>query len=324
MIMSSIDPCVRFSLTGWSGVAEQCTWTGYQENDTAIGTATGDVTSLLQDTIDYAAANGLPFRGSGRTYNSSGVAGYLCTYGTITIPPNICNVMLFDNCCILARPADGGPALVFNSFEDLTFEHRGGQVVYTGDSAIVLFQPKNLVPADNAVTMNLGKIKFQALTVQAGTNPCVMEFDPTMGHIWGMKVCLGEVDCGGHGNEAIRVLNPSPTTFFQDNCVEWLIVCNSLRAAIQEGMGFANQANIRRNTWRGNCIEPGAFTSDGFNTFGSLGRLEVTFIGDDEMAAGLNRGIVLEPGSQGYRYSYVNIAGAATNVVDAGTGNVQY
>ena len=321
-------PEVRFDLTNWSGVAEQGTWTGYKEDGTVIGSATGDVTSILQDTMDYAVVNGYSFRATGRTYQANGSVPFLCLYGTITIKPSICNVMLFDNCCILSRPVNRGPGLVFDSFEDLTFEYRGGQFVYEGDVAGVRFEPTNLVPADNAILCALAKVKFQAITIRpnSGIDAAAVEWNPGSHKIWAGQYNFGEVDGLGVVHETMRVMSPTNGGSFENNMVTASMVSNSTRATVQVGMGQGNQQKIRHNSWKFGSLQPGTASSDGFNTFGCYDRIEVGVIGNDNMAPnGLNRGIVLEPGSVGNRYSYNEIYGSnGGDVVNAGTDNVRY
>ena len=174
----------------------------------------------------------------------------------------------------------------------------------------------------------MAKVKFQAITIRPGSAQTVaaVEWAPINGSIWGGQYNFGEVDGWNIATEPMRVLSPANGKFFSGNRISASMVCNSKTAAVQVGTSQLNQANIKHNMWEFNTIQPGNATSDGFNSFGSYDRFVCSVIGNDNMAPnGLNRGIVLEPGSVGNRYSYNEIYGSnGGDVVNAGTDNVRY
>lgn len=347
----SDSPTVRMNLTSINAFSpvEGATWTSYKENGTVLGQASGDVTTLLEDTLAYAYENGFPFHATGRTFRGTnsaigidpnhptlsiarGTPMYMCLYRTVKLPPMICHSAIFDNVGILSRPIDGGWGLEFDSFEDLTFEQRGGQFLYRGDAGAIRFNPTNPVPGDEAITMNTGKIKFQAVTLQeklnAGSHPSVVKFELSACSMFLNDISFGEVDGTNLADHAIYVLQDlyNPNGFiFQANKISALTAYRTLAAAVQIGNGPVNQNNIRYNEWDFRCVQPGNY-ADGINTFGSNDTFNVGAIGSVSVNKDMFRGLVFNPDTNNNKYHVgAFIPPFSQDVINAGgAGNTSF
>lgn len=317
-------PVVRMNLLAWAGVSEQATWGWFDESGVLQQQATGDVTAILQNAISYAAPLGIPFQITGRSYRrSDGAVPFLCTYGTITVPPVVGWCWDMAGCLPLMRPADLGPGIIVDSSETFHWYQKGGEFLYRGNSAAIRFKPQTPTNTDNCLGMNTADIDLGSITTQAqgSSNPIPVEFDPSIGTIKWNRIRFGQVSGGGVAPQAYRVINPSAGTYFESNQIQIGYLIGTTSAAAQIGLGTANQANIRGNSYDIGAIEPSNANSDGFNTFGSCDRIMIGSVGG--IASSANRGLVLEPGGAGNRYlvgQYFNCAGG--DVIDAGINNI--
>jgi len=292
---------------------ENTTWVLYNEKGKLLGRATGDQSDLLQMAINYAVENGIPLTVTGRTYVTKPrpkLVSFLCTYKTINMPPITTGEIVFSNVVMLSRPKDGGPAIVFDSAEGLYFEQRGGQILYRGKSAAVLFSPKTSTSnADDAIQINTSKIKFSAITVQeqgpSGGVP--VKFNIQKGSIWGNYFEFGETDGFNKGDYTISVSAPSinaddlhyKDTRFESNTIRASMLVRSNIAGIKLGNDIDDSSKIRHNIWIIGSIQPGNRNATGIISYGSYDYFNVGVIGSPNMQTGLHSGVFFGKKSKG-------------------------
>lgn len=283
---------------------ENATWVAYDEKGKLFGRSKGDQSILLQSVINYAVENGIPLAVTGRTYvvkPRKKLVSFLCTYITIKIPPVTTGEIIFSNVVMLSRPKDKGPAIVFDSAEGLYFEQRGGQILYRGNSAAVLFSPETPTSnADDAIQINTSKIKFSAITVQeqgpSGGIP--VKFNIGKGSIWGNQFEFGETDGFNKGDYTILVTAPQENsidihykdTRFESNIIRASMLVRSNVAGLYIGRDTAGSKRIRHNIWNIGSIQPGNKMATGIVSYGSYDMFNVGLIGNSNMQKGLKDG----------------------------------
>lgn len=292
---------------------ENATWIVYDEKGGLIGKSKGDQSNLLQRAINYAVENGIPLSVTGRTYVTKPkkkLVSFLCTYKTIKIPPVTTGEIIFSNVVMLSRPKDGGPAIIFDSAEGLYFEQRGGQILYRGKDAAVVFSPETSTSnADNATQINTSKIKFSAITVQeqgpSGGVP--VKFNIKNGSIWGNYFEFGETDGFNKGDYTIVVSAPTNNakdvhykdTRFESNIIRASMLARSNVAGIKLGNGMEDSSKIRHNIWNIGSIQPGNKNATGIVSYGSYDTFNIGVIGNSNMQKGLHSGSFFGRNSRG-------------------------
>ena len=109
-----------------------------------------DSGKLLQETINYAVKEGLPLKVTSRAYVSGKyqkITPFLTSYSTIKIPPaTTMPIVLKTLFCYLCQQMMGQACSL--TLLKVCFRTKGGQILYRGSSAAVLFKPEN--PTTNA------------------------------------------------------------------------------------------------------------------------------------------------------------------------------
>lgn len=256
---------------------------------------------LLQKTINYAVEGGFPLKVTSRAYLSgkyNKVTPFLTSYRTIKIPPATTTQIEFLNVVMLSIPFDRGPALQFDSAEGLFFEQKGGQILYRGNAAAVLFKPENpTTNADDAIQINTSKIKFSAITVQEQAEQyggVPVRFDISRGSIWSNFFEFGETDGFNKGDYVIEVTGTRYSkdqhrfvSSFEANIISASLLVRANKSGIKIGNSEDDRSLIVGNIWNIGSIEPSNINAIGIISYGAKDNFKVGNIGSRHMAPGM-------------------------------------
>ena len=274
--------------------------------DGSLIDVSGSTTSGLQEAFDYAAANNLDVLVFGRGVRN---ANPNTSFGTYTLNSTLTVGSLVDRTykiygVTFLYTVTGGVAMSLSDVVASDFELMG-EVVGQFSDVVVRIKPE-------LIGINNSFIRIQhpvAMTPDVDVNVLI---DPSAQTISNSEFHFREVNQGQFG---IRIDNPSPTTYFENNFLLAGQTHETSVVAVQLGQSQTNASNIRSNTM---VLRPAAAT------YPSLIALQVwgdyNFI--DLVAVGTNQtfGAKFEPGSNNNTLFYGTIS-AATPIADYGTIN---
>ena len=265
----------------------------------------GSTTSGLQEAFDYAASNSLDvvvFARGVPNENQNTSYGHYTLNTPLTVGSLIDRIYRIYSVTFL-YPQTGGIVLALNDVVASDFELTGEVVGYDSDN-VVRIKPETLGIANSVI-----RIGSPVATPNVDVNVLI---DPSARTISNSEFYFNEVNQGQFG---VRIDNPSPMSYFENNFLRATHVHETNVVAVQLGQNQTNASNIRSNTME---LRPAAAT------YPSLIALQVwgdyNFI--DLVAVGSNQtyGAKFEPGSNNNTLFYGTII-AATPIANFGTNN---
>jgi hypothetical protein len=271
---------------------------------------TNSSTSGLQEAFNYAAANNLDVVVFGRGVRN--VAPY-SQFGLYSLNAPLTVGSLNDRTYelyggTLNYDLSTGNALTLGDVVNSRFEFTGQIVAVLTNGAGALIKPQS------AGVIN-SQIRIQHIVgqkVQFATNAVI---DPSMANIENSQFYLHEMNASYFG---ITVVNPSASTFFQDNFILSLHIHAAAGIGLQLGQSGTNASHIASNTA---VIR---FNSDGVGGGAAIAAMQdwgaLNYVDLIALGAGISYGAKFEPGSDSNTLYYYQLQ-ATTPIADFGTNN---
>lgn len=238
-------------------------WTVYLPDGSELST-TGTTTQGLQEAINWCDANAYPLFVYGGGVIDAGAddpaSKILCTT-PLTIPAGWGNYYYFYGVDLWYLPSEASTNdfITFESADYTTF-HLDGEIVYSGDGAVLRFLPtvdngESFIGwTSSSVYVKTIAIVDQATGAPETTHGTGVRWTPGAYAIINCKFEIGEIN---GGEKAFIVNTPTGTEAFRDN----LIIMPGVHANATGGeIGGASTAYIFGNQWHLN-LNPGAGTA---------------------------------------------------------------
>ena len=231
------------------------------KSDGSLLDVSGSTTTGLQEAFDYAAMNNLDVVVFGRGVRN---ADPNTSYGSYILRTTLTVGSLVDRIyriygVTFFYPQTGGTVLALNDMVASDFELTGEVVGYDSDN-VVRIKPETL-----GITNSVIRIQTPVATPNVDVNVLI---DPSAQTISNSEFYFHEVNQGQFG---IRIDNPSPTTYFQNNFLRTVHAHETNVVAVQLGQNQTNASNIRSNTFE---LRPAAATYPSLIARAGLGRLQ--------------------------------------------------
>lgn len=283
----------------------------------------GTTTSGLTEAINFCANNGCNLDIIGGGTSRTADYGILNFSTPIIVPPLRAMSLRMLGVHLAAAPSITGDAIIWDSLQECTIDLSAGEVTYQGNGTAIVFKPRNTLPVDGTIGIDVSKIRLCAIAhVNAAATPtsCVT-MDVSQGSIEGAAFEFDELNgAGAVGSSPLAqfgycIQGANAATAFRNNTIDIGYAHNIKGACLQVGVTTNQQAAINANIYNIRRMETSGPTCDGFNSFASYDLITIAAI----EGAGVHNAVRFQPGSAGNRYRLGKVVGP---VIDLGSGNI--
>jgi hypothetical protein len=285
--------------------------------DNVIIPTPGTTTQGVQEGINYAIANGWPFRLRGHEE-------IVCA-ASISIPP--CAYADIDLGVGMFRFAASvtGPAVVMDSFNGGRFIHKGRLMHSGAPNVIVYIAPRNPDPIFGQKIIQNADIQFGEIRACTPNTEKLAQIDLGAGeiinnqHLDFLKLdgWNGSQNCARWG---LLVTNPggNGNIGFNQNSIRIGQLMGFYESGVQVGLGAQNQAYLSNNDWGVNANAVSGNPTCAFTTYGSFDLIEMCCTGYPP--GEFQYPLILRPGSANNRH-LIRQSTAHQPISDSGSGN---
>ena len=288
------------------------------------------ITDGLQEAIDFATDNGYNLRVVGAGTSRTADFGLINCADTITFPPLRTMRVVMEGVHITWAPSVTGPGMWLDSLMEVFFQITG-ELVYQGNSDIVLVEPRNAIPVDTLTTCIDSEIIIGTTACIGGSPLGAIRLKASGGNVLGNFIKFYEINGGGAIGSAnigkYGVVEEAPSSGYGvfNNIIEVAHIHGVTDACLQIGINTTNAQNLSANIYRCGTLQMvgddglGGPKGDGINCFGSNYIIDAAVV--TPLPGGtVERGVKLQPTANRNIIKLGSI-GAITPVDDQGLYN---